>query len=105
MGRPRKDGQAKGGSDLDRLSWYLDQLHTAESDRSDAGVVITSIYRQAKEAGVHVQALRLVRRLKKLDPLKLTEFLRCFDQYRHIAGLDQQPELEIVQTNQPTAAE
>lgn len=89
----------KGASD--NLLSFLQRITDADERRGEEAVIVSSIYKEAASAGFHKMALRLVHRLRKMDSAKATEFLRCFDLYRHEVGLDQQPDLFDEKTKEP----
>lgn len=90
MARPKKNESDNGS---DRLQWFLGRISSAKADSDDTRLILASVFKEAKGAGLHTGALKLVAKLRAQESLKAAEFLRAFDQYRHDAGLDQQPDL------------
>lgn len=71
------------------------QIEHAESNRAEAAAVVTEIYTDVRDRGIHDGALRAIVKLRKMKPGQRAEWLRHFDAYRAEVGLDDQAEMGI----------
>lgn len=70
---------------LDRL---VASIKRARQAKDDANTAHASIWKEAKDAGCHTEALKLALKLDKMEDDKRNDFLRSFDQLRGHLGLN-----------------
>ena len=65
-----------------------------------------NLYQHAEnDHGVHRMALKQAIKLRGMEPLKRSAWLRAFESYCHILGVDAQGELELVTGDNDEAEE
>jgi uncharacterized protein (UPF0335 family) len=83
---------------------FRDRILSARQVKSDADSDLTLIYKEAKDEGLHVPALKMLIRLSMMKPTALDAWLENFDRYRAEFGLDNQGHLTFEAVDTDTAA-
>lgn len=71
-----------------KLDRFITDIKRAVQEKNDATTNHASLWKQAKDAGVHTEALKLALRLDRMEDDKRNDFLRSLDQLRRYMGLD-----------------
>lgn len=92
--KPDRQNDAGELPDADTLLGLMKDAGTIggklASLRGDIGALVKNA---EEDHNIHRGAFKLVCKLERMDPTKRAEFLRHLDHYRHIADLDDQPDL------------
>lgn len=87
-----------GGVDPDALKRLVSQIKSMKSDMDDARSEMGTLYKNAEnDHGINRMALKQAIKLEGMEPLKRAEWLRSFESYCHILGVDAQTELELAE--------
>ena len=81
------------GPDADKLKRYAGRITKAKQEMDDCRMAHAEIYGEAKEDGFHNGALKLALKLKNQEATKTADFLRAFEQYCHILGVNAQMDM------------
>ena len=76
-----------------KIKKYVAAISSAKSKCDDANMVRAGLFKQAEDAGLHREALKLAAKLGGWDAAKRADFLRAWDHYREVIGLDDQGDL------------
>ena len=76
-----------------KIKKYAAAISSAKTKCDDANMARAGLFKQAEDAGLHRDALKLATKLSGQDPAKRADFLRAFDRYREVLGLDDQGDL------------
>lgn len=86
----------KGLGDIspENLQKVLRDYEAVKADKDDASADMGEVLKLAETLhGLHKAAFKAAFKLKHMEPEKKADFLRAFDSYRHILGLDDQPDM------------
>jgi len=73
---------------------FARDIQSAHGSSAEASMEVARLYREAaNSAGVHRGAFKLALKLQRQDPAKVTDFLRAFDTYRGLLGLEAQGDM------------
>ena len=87
-----------GSIDPDKLRELVARIDTMKADMDDARSEMGSLYKHAEDdLGINRMALKQAIKLKNMEALKRSDWLRSFQSYCHILGVDAQAELDLVQ--------
>ncbi len=83
-----------GGDDFSSTKVAADQLRTIverierlEEEKKEVAEQIKEVYAEAKGNGYDVKTLRAVIKLRKIDPVQLSEEEAMLDLYKHALGM------------------
>lgn len=71
-----------GGIAVDRLRSIIERLEHLEEDRSGINSDILDVYKEAKNAGFDIKAVRAVIKLRKMNPVDRDEQELLVETYR-----------------------
>ena len=92
MTDPRGDGSV----DADYLRSLVRDIESAKADSDEARSTMGNLYKNAEnDHNVNRMALKQAIKLKNMDPLKRAGWMRAFESYCHILGVDAQGELAL----------
>lgn len=89
----KKAELAGGGLLADDVRHASQRLDGNKAGRDEIGEEEREMLTTFEERGGHKRALRDVTRIKRMEVEKRTDYLRAFDSYRNILGLDDQPDM------------
>ena len=73
---------------------FARDIQKAHGTSAEASMEVARLYREAaNNAGVHRGAFKLALKLQRQDPAKVADFLRAFDTYRGLLGIDAQGDM------------
>lgn len=85
-----------GSIDPDVLKKLVADIDSARSDMDDARSEMGTLFKNAEnDHGINRMALKQAIKLKNMELLKRAEWIRCFETYCHILGVDAQSELKL----------
>ena len=85
-------------NDPDALKSLVSQIKSMKSDMDDARSEMGTLYKNAEnDLGINRMALKQAIKLESMKPLKRAEWLRSFESYCHVLGVDAQAELELAE--------
>ena len=93
------EARSMGAGDItpEDLNKIIEAFKSAKGDMDEARSELGNLVKNAEnDHGIHRMALKLAIKLQGQAVEKRADFLRAFDTYRHILGLDDQGELELV---------
>lgn len=89
---------ADGTVDPDALKSLVSQIETMKSDMDDARSEMGTLYKNAEnDLGINRMALKQAIKLKNMESLKRSEWLRSFNAYCEILGVNAQGELKLAE--------
>ena len=76
----------------DKLCELVARIDTMKADMDDARSEMGSLYKHAEDdLGINRMALKQAIKLKNMEALKRSDWLRSFQSYCHILGVDARP--------------
>jgi len=76
------------------LETFFTDVDTRAEQQGDVSASIARLYKEFGQAyGLNIEAAKLIRKLRNMDPNKRADFLRGFDEYRTTLNLDDQLDL------------
>lgn len=75
------------GVAVDRLRSLVERVERMEEERKAISTDIKDIFAEAKSAGFDTKILRMLIRLRKMDPADIEEQETLLDVYRHALGM------------------
>ena len=92
MTDPRSDGSV----DADYLRSLVAQIKSAKADSDEARSEMGNLYKNAEnDHGINRMALKAAIKLEGMEALKRAGWMRAFESYCHILGVDAQGELAL----------
>lgn len=82
-----KEGHNSSNVAADRLRSLVEQIERLNEERKGIGSDIKDIFAEAKGAGFDVKVMRMLLRLRKLDPAEVEEQETLLDVYRRSLGM------------------
>jgi len=79
--------ESNGVIDVQKYKKHSDKIKACKVKVQEQSENMSELCRSAKEDGVHIQALRLVHKLKRKDPQDVRAYLDAISSYAHIEGL------------------
>lgn len=90
-----------GEIDPDKLRALVGRLKHMKAEMDEARGEMGNAFKNAEnDLGINRMALKQAIRLEGMDPLKRADWLRSFESYCHILGIDAQAELDLGGTNE-----
>lgn len=88
---PRDDAAETGGIASDRLRSFIDRVERLEEDRANVNADIREVYAEAKASGFDAKTMRMIVRLRKLEPNVRAEQEHLLELYSNAIGLSGTP--------------
>jgi uncharacterized protein (UPF0335 family) len=76
-----------GGIAADRLRSFIERIERLEEDRANLNADIREVYSEAKAAGFDAKTMRVIVRLRKLEPNERQEQEHLLEVYRNAVGV------------------
>ena len=80
---------------------HASYIRTATKDMATERGHMSGVMERAHNDGINKKAMKLLLSLENMDPDKRDDFLRSFDRYRPILGIEVQPSLLDPTTEKP----
>lgn len=91
------DHRGDGSVDPEYLKRLVGQIESLNADMVEQRGELGNLYKNAEnDHGVNRMALKQAIKLKNMEALKRSAWLRAFESYCHILGVDAQGELALV---------
>lgn len=76
-----------GGIAAERLRSFIERVERLEEDRANLNADIREVYSEAKSAGFDAKTMRVIVRLRKLEPNERQEQEHLLEVYRNAVGV------------------
>jgi len=76
-----------GGVIADQLIQYIQRIEKLEEEKADISAAIREVYAEAKANGYEPKVMRLVVKLRKMDPHEVDEEESLMDLYKNALGM------------------
>lgn len=81
------DMMAGSNSATNKLVSVINRIEKLEEERAAIGADVKDIYAEAKSAGFDPKVLRMLIRIRRIDPADQEEMETLLDVYRHALGM------------------